>query len=288
MLPIWMPGATVEFEFTLSDKDGGRVASSATFEAADLVLYKRGSGTPRSSAAGVTAPVELDSKTGLYRATIDLADNTDAGFYANGTVIKVLLYPDETVDTELVTAIVYEFVIGGEVSPDRPVIGVAQGGAVGYVDLPASASSVDGAYKGAMATVRHASGAIESRVQSAIAYVGETRRLSVDPNFDTAPSSTSTVWLTILPPAPVTNVPVVAVSATSLTAILNALLNWELISGYSLAKLFRTIGAIFNGAKTGGNTATESYTWGGITVDAEGLDADTNRSGVTSDASGTP
>ena len=44
--------------------------------------------------------------------TIDLSDNTDAGFYAEGSVYSIWLIPDETVDGIAVTKVLASFTIG--------------------------------------------------------------------------------------------------------------------------------------------------------------------------------
>lgn len=289
VLGTYALGATVRGEFAVALASGARGDPSSVLEVSDLVLYKNGVATERTSTAGYGVTSTFDAKTGLVTWSVDMSDNTDAGFFLTpGDEYALALYPDETVDALLVSKWLAKWDTGRR-SAQTPVIGLAQGGAVGYVDLPAAASSVNNAYKGAMVTVQHASGAIESRFQSATAYVGATRRLSVDPDFDTAPAATAAVWLLTLPPAPAANVPVVTVSSTSLTAIRNAILNWEPFTGYSLAKLFRVLGIIFGGTKSGGNTATETYTApaGGATVVSD-VESDSDRTTNTTTASGTP
>ena len=216
-----MPGSVAEFEFTVSNKNGGRADFSGTLEAADFKIFRRGSTTARSSVAGLNAAAVLGSTVGLYRGSLDVGDNTDADFYANGNVIQVVLSPDtETADGEAVTEIVFECVIGGEVSPDRPVIGVARADSTASrVQLPTTAASTNGAYKGSILTVRHASGAIESRCQGTTAYLGADRYWYPDTPFDTAVAAGASIWLTILPPAPANNVPSVQLSLSQRQAV---------------------------------------------------------------------
>lgn len=54
-------------------------------------IYKDGSDTQRSSAAGITDSEDADSLTGVHRLSIDLSDNTDSGFYAAGSDYVVVL-----------------------------------------------------------------------------------------------------------------------------------------------------------------------------------------------------
>lgn len=91
-------GTTVRFKFTTNAADGSAVAPLSAFEAADVIIYKDGSATQRTSTAGWTMTSPFDLITGLHQIAIDLSDNTDAGFYAVGSDYEVVLSPDETVD----------------------------------------------------------------------------------------------------------------------------------------------------------------------------------------------
>lgn len=103
---------TVRFAFTTHAATGAPVAPSSAFEAADLIIYKDGSDTQRTSANGVTMTSPFDSITGLHHVSIDLTDNTDSGFYAAGSWYMVVLSPDETVDSLAVAKVLAYFEIG--------------------------------------------------------------------------------------------------------------------------------------------------------------------------------
>lgn len=103
---------TVRFAFTTNDGSGGAVAPLSAFEAADLSIYKDGSATQRTSSSGVTMTSPFDSIVGLHHVSIDLTDNTDAGFYAAGSWYMVVLNPDETVDGQTVNKVLAYFEIG--------------------------------------------------------------------------------------------------------------------------------------------------------------------------------
>ncbi|MCP4611287.1 MAG: hypothetical protein GY845_21460, partial [Planctomycetes bacterium] len=102
---------TIEVPFTTNDVSGGRVAPSSAFEAADVRIYKNSSDTQRSSEAGYTMTSPFDSMVGSHVLSVDLSDNTDAGFYAAGNNYIVWLYPDETVDSESVARVLAVFSI---------------------------------------------------------------------------------------------------------------------------------------------------------------------------------
>ena len=104
-------GATVYWKFTTNSGVGARVNPSTAWETNDLVCYKNSTATPRSSQAGYTVTSTFNSKDGLTHVTIDTSDNTDAGFWAAGGEYQCVLYPDETVDSQLVAAVVAQFSI---------------------------------------------------------------------------------------------------------------------------------------------------------------------------------
>ena len=104
--------ATVRVSFSTNDAAGGAVAPSDAFEAADLKIYKDGSDAEKTTTNGVTMASPFDSITGLHHVDIDTSVNTgDAGFWTPGADYKVVLVPDETVDSQTVVAVLAEFSI---------------------------------------------------------------------------------------------------------------------------------------------------------------------------------
>lgn len=103
---------TVRFAFTTHNAAGATVAPSSPLESGDLLIYKDGSATQRTSANGITMTSPFDSITGLHHVSIDLTDNTDAGFWASGSWYMVVLSPDETVDSQTVAKVLAYFEIG--------------------------------------------------------------------------------------------------------------------------------------------------------------------------------
>ena len=79
--------------------------------AGDVVIFKDGSLTQRSSAAGVAVDIDVDTNVGMHWITIDLTDNTDAGFYAAGSQYLVGLV-GITVDGATLNPIIGGFTIG--------------------------------------------------------------------------------------------------------------------------------------------------------------------------------
>lgn len=104
-------GQTVRGMFSTGAADGSRVDFSNALEVADIRVYKNGSATERSSTAGFTVTSGFDSMVGIHYFAIDTADNTDTGFYVAGADFTVVLYPDETVDSKAVAAVLATFSI---------------------------------------------------------------------------------------------------------------------------------------------------------------------------------
>lgn len=96
--------STVYLSFPTLDATGANVAPLSAFEAADIRIYKNNSDVQRTSSNGITMTSPFDSLTGFHMITIDLSDNTHAGFYSAGGFYHVVLTPDETVSGVTITA----------------------------------------------------------------------------------------------------------------------------------------------------------------------------------------
>lgn len=104
--------------FTTNDKNGGRIAPSTAFEAADFRIYKNGGATQKTTTNGLTLSSPFDSMVGVHFLIIDSSNDTgDAGFWAAGNDYQVVLYPDETVDGENVAGIPAVFSIENRGGP---------------------------------------------------------------------------------------------------------------------------------------------------------------------------
>lgn len=113
--------ATVEHKWNTNDQAGGSVTRATD---GSIRIYKDGSGTQRSSSAGITDTEDFDSLTGVHHLTIDLSDNTDAGFYAAGHEYQVVL-AGAVIDSQTVNAVLAHFSIersGGILATLKSVI----------------------------------------------------------------------------------------------------------------------------------------------------------------------
>lgn len=102
---------TVVCMFTTHDGQGGPVAPLSAFEAADVLIYKNGSASQKTSTNGVTMTSPFDSIVGLHCVTIDTSNDTgDGGFWVAGAVYTLVLSPDsETVDGKTALNVIGQF-----------------------------------------------------------------------------------------------------------------------------------------------------------------------------------
>jgi hypothetical protein len=85
------PASTVIKSLFHTFNAAGASVTVTGFAAADVTIYKDGSTTQRASAAGITVATDFDAITGVHQVSIDLGDNTDAGFYAVGSQYNIAI-----------------------------------------------------------------------------------------------------------------------------------------------------------------------------------------------------
>lgn len=100
-------GATVRLKWSTNGANGASITRATN---GSIRIYKNGSTTERSSGAGITDTEDFDTLTGVHDLAIDLADNTDAGFYAAGNEYQVVL-AGATIDGQTVNAVLAHFSI---------------------------------------------------------------------------------------------------------------------------------------------------------------------------------
>lgn len=107
-------GSTIYIPFHTFDSNGASITLTG-LATSDILIYKNGSITQRSSTAGYTLldtdGIDFDGLTGIHGFSIDLSDNTDAGFYAAGNVYWVVV-SSVTVDTRTVSFVAASFRLG--------------------------------------------------------------------------------------------------------------------------------------------------------------------------------
>lgn len=102
-------GATVHLKWNTNDADGASVTRATN---GSIRIYKGSSTTQRSSANGITDTEDFDTDplTGVHHLSIDLSDNTDAGFYAAGSDYQIVLV-GAVIDGATVNACIGQFSI---------------------------------------------------------------------------------------------------------------------------------------------------------------------------------
>jgi hypothetical protein len=115
-LGIVQPGTTLYIPFhTFDSNDPSASVTLTGLATTDIEIYKDGSTTQRASDAGYalldTDGIDFDATTGIHGISINLADNTTAGFYASGSQYWVVI-ASVTVDAATVNFVLCTFRIG--------------------------------------------------------------------------------------------------------------------------------------------------------------------------------
>lgn len=130
--------STIYIPFHTFDSNGASITLTG-LAVTDIEIYKNGSVTQRSSDAGYTLldtdGIDFDGITGLHGVSIDLSDNTDAGFYAAGSFYMVAI-SSVTVDTRTVNFWAATFFIGPVAANATQILGTA-------ISTPATAGILD-------------------------------------------------------------------------------------------------------------------------------------------------
>lgn len=108
-------GTTLYIPFATYAGATGASITCTGLAVTDIEIYKDGSATTRASDAGYalldTDGIDFASKTGIHGFSIDLSDDTDAGFFAVGSQYWVVV-SSITVDSQTVNFIAAVFRIG--------------------------------------------------------------------------------------------------------------------------------------------------------------------------------
>ncbi len=111
---IVRPGSTITLDFATYDSSGGSVTISG-FALTDIEIFRDGSATTRASDSGYalldTDGIDVASQTGIHGASVDLADNSDSGFFRPGSRYKATI-ASITCDGQTVNVLVDRFYIG--------------------------------------------------------------------------------------------------------------------------------------------------------------------------------
>jgi hypothetical protein len=115
-LGLVKPGLTIRFPWGSYAASTGASSAASNYADADILVFKDGT-TRRGVSSGITATTSFDPGSpnagivGINLASIDLSDNTHAGFWAAGSEYLVIIGP-VTVDSQTVYFPIARFSIG--------------------------------------------------------------------------------------------------------------------------------------------------------------------------------
>jgi hypothetical protein len=216
---------TVPIPFATYGGTDGESITCSGLAVTDIEIYKDGSPTQRASDSGYTLldtdGIDFDSLTGIHGFSIDLSDDTDAGFYEVGSWYWVVVSAI-TVDSQTVSFIAAMFRIqsatrgmSGTALPNAaadaagglpisdaggldmdaladPPPQLLQAATVGLVASPtqftlSAGSADDDAYNGALIVMTDQNTAVQKQVAVVSDYVGSTKTITLvsDPGIFT-------------------------------------------------------------------------------------------------------
>lgn len=109
------PGRTIDIPFESFASSTGAPITASNFAVGDVKVFKDASMTERASTSGFTLidtdGIDLDGITGIHGVSLDLSDNTTAGFWAAGSRYLVAI-STITVDSQTMSFWAARFTIG--------------------------------------------------------------------------------------------------------------------------------------------------------------------------------
>lgn len=182
------PGTKLYIPFATYDSNDPSASVTCTgLATTDIEVYKDGGMTQRGSDNGYalidTDGIDIDGQTGLHCFSIDLSDNTTAGFYAAGSQYWVWV-ASITVDGATVNFIAATFRIGypGAIR-DTTIATLASQTSFTLTDGPAD----NNALIGCTAVIHDVASAVQIAIGVVSAYTGATKTvtLAADPGIFT-------------------------------------------------------------------------------------------------------
>lgn len=227
-LGVVKPGSTLYLDFqTFSSDDPAASMTITGLATTDIEIYKNGSVTQRSSDSGYslldTDGIDFDGTTGIHGISIDLADNTDAGFFVAGAQYTVVI-ASITLDAATINFILAKFTIGYPGAfLDTTIATLAS-----QTSFTLTAGSTDNdAYNGWKAVVHDVASAVQICLGYVSDYVGSTKTvtLAADPGIFTMAAGDN---ISLFPPD---NVAAVAGLVTNATNLGSAAANYSATRG---------------------------------------------------------
>jgi len=173
------PGSTVYIPFESFAASTGAPITLTGLAVGDILIYKNGGTTERASTAGYTLldtdGIDFDSKTGIHGVSLNLADNTTAGFWAAGSNYIVVI-SDVTVDAVTMRFIAAAFDIGYSAAIlDTTIATLASQTSFTLTDGPAE----DDAINGCAAIIHDVASAVQTARVVVLDYTGATKTVTL-------------------------------------------------------------------------------------------------------------
>lgn len=210
------PGTTIYFPF---DTFAGATGASITLTGlavTDIEIYKDGSMTQRGSDNGYTLldtdGIDLDGITGIMGFSVDLADNSTAGFYAAGSKYWVVV-SSVTIDSQTVNFIAGFFTIG---YPDAVINTTIATLASQTSFTLTSGPAEDDAINGSIVCIHDVASAVQLGYAVVLDYTGSTKTVTLAAG--TTYTAAATDNISIFPPSNITHAAAVAWGSGAITA----------------------------------------------------------------------
>ena len=194
------PGTTLYLPFhTFDSNDPSASVTLTGLAVTDVEIYKDGSTTQRASDSGYalldTDGIDFDGVTGIHGISIDLADNTTAGFWAAGSQYWVVI-SSVTVDAATVNFVLATFRIG---YPDA-LINTTIATLASQTSFTLTAGPAeDDALNGCIAVIHDVASAVQMGYALISDYTGSTKTVTLAAGTTFTAAATDNI--SILPPA---------------------------------------------------------------------------------------
>lgn len=179
-LGIVRPGSTIYIPFETFASSTGAPITMTGLAVGDILVYKNGDVNQRTSTSGFTLlhtdGIDFDSLTGIHGVSINLADNTDTGFWVAGAKYFVVI-GDITVDSQTMRFLAAMFEIGLPDSVQSTTIATVTSQTVFTLT---AGSAEDQTYTGGMIVIFDAASAVQMAMKGIVDYVGSTKQISLE------------------------------------------------------------------------------------------------------------
>lgn len=172
------PGTVIYIPYDTFDGGTGASITQTGLAVTDIEIYKDGSMTQRGSDNGYTLldtdGIDLDGVTGIQGFSVDLADNSTAGFYAAGSRYWVVV-SSITVDAQTVNFVAAYFTIGYVGAVNTTIATLASQTSFTLTNGPAE----DDALNGCTCVIHDVASAIQMGFAVVLDYTGSTKTVTL-------------------------------------------------------------------------------------------------------------